>query len=165
MGAHFNLAITRYSAKWRVERHIIDQSLCPALAVTYHDVQTTKAHAFLRQVLRRPDKTMEYLKQCAFPFSSFFFLCLLRWLVMHKTNRFTAAVIMSVTYGYDVKDSDDRFVAIAEELLTLANESMLPGALLVNDLPAGWWYNFFFIVLTHTPHSTVPSGLVPRDGV
>jgi hypothetical protein len=67
MEAHFNLAITRYSDKWRVERRIIDQSLRPAVAVTYHAMQTTKAHAFLRQVLRRPDKTMEYLKQCVMP--------------------------------------------------------------------------------------------------
>jgi hypothetical protein len=73
MEAHFNLAITRYSAKWRVERHIIDQSLCPVLAETYHDVQATKAHAFMRQVLRRPDKTMEYLKQYVVP-STFFFV-------------------------------------------------------------------------------------------
>lgn len=43
---------------------------------------------------------------------------------------------MSLTYGYDVKESGDHYVAIAEELLTLASESILPGALLVNDFPA-----------------------------
>jgi hypothetical protein len=43
---------------------------------------------------------------------------------------------MSLTYGYEVKESGDHFVAIAEETLTLASESMLPGALLVNDIPA-----------------------------
>jgi hypothetical protein len=63
MEAHFNLAITRYSPKWRVERRIVDQSLRPAVAVTYHPMQTDKAHAFLRRVLRKPEKTMEYLKQ------------------------------------------------------------------------------------------------------
>lgn len=48
---------------------------------------------------------------------------------------FTGAVVMSLTYGYDVKESGDHYVAIAEELLTLASESLLPGALLVNDFP------------------------------
>jgi hypothetical protein len=43
---------------------------------------------------------------------------------------------MSLTYGYDVKESGDHYVEIAEELLTLASESILPGALLVNDFPA-----------------------------
>ena len=43
---------------------------------------------------------------------------------------------MSLTYGYDVKESGDHYVAIAQELLTLASESILPGALLVNDFPA-----------------------------
>ena len=49
---------------------------------------------------------------------------------------FTGAVVMSLTYGYDVRESGDHYVAIAEELLTLASESILPGALLVNDFPA-----------------------------
>ncbi len=67
MEAHFNLAITRYGHKWRVERRIIDQSLRPAIAVTYQPMQTVRAHAFLRQVLRCPEKTMEYLKQYVGP--------------------------------------------------------------------------------------------------
>ncbi|KAH9966199.1 cytochrome P450 [Lactifluus volemus] len=112
MGAHFNLAITRYSPKWRVERRIVDQCLRPAVTATYHDMQTRKAHAFLGKVLRRPDKTMEHLRL------------------------FIAAVVMSLTYGYDVRESSDHFVVVAEELLTLARKSMSPGALLVNDLPA-----------------------------
>lgn len=112
MEAHFNLAITRYGHKWRVERRIVDQNLRPAMAITYQPMQIVKAHAFLRQVLRCPEKTLEYLKH------------------------FTAAVVMSLTYGYDVKESGDHYVEIAEELLTLASESILPGALLVNDFPA-----------------------------
>ena len=67
MEAHFNLAITRYGHKWRVERRIIDQSLRPAIAVTYQPMQTVKAHTFLRQVLRCPEKTIEYLKQYVRP--------------------------------------------------------------------------------------------------
>ncbi|KAH9003795.1 cytochrome P450 [Lactarius hatsudake] len=110
--AHFNLAITRYGHKWRIERRIIDHSLRPSIAETHQPMQTVKTHAFLRQVLRCPERTMEYLKH------------------------FTSAVVMSLTYGYDVKESGDHYVAIAEELLTLASESMLPGALLVKDCPA-----------------------------
>ena len=69
MEAHFNLAITRYGHKWRVERRIIDQSLRPAIAVTYQPMQIVKAHAFLRQVLRCPENTLEYLKQYVEPCS------------------------------------------------------------------------------------------------
>jgi hypothetical protein len=63
MEAHFNLAITRYGDKWRVERRIVDQNLRPAIAITYQPMQIVKAHAFLRQVLRCPENTLEYLKQ------------------------------------------------------------------------------------------------------
>ncbi|KAI9435475.1 cytochrome P450 [Lactarius indigo] len=111
MEAHFNPAVTRYGHKWRVERRIIGQSFRPTIAVIHQPMQTVKAHVFLRQVLRCPEKTMEYLKH------------------------FTGAVVMSLTYGYDVKESGDHHVAIAEEF-TLASESILPSALLVNDFPA-----------------------------
>ncbi|KAI0052441.1 cytochrome P450 [Auriscalpium vulgare] len=111
MEAHFNLAITRYSDKWRVERRIIDQSLRPSAAVAYLGMQRTKAHAFLRQVLHHPENHMEYLKH------------------------FTGAVVMSLVYGYEVKEENDHFIGIAEKLLNLASESILPGALLVNDFP------------------------------
>jgi hypothetical protein len=67
MEAHFNLAITRYGHKWRVERRIVDQNLRPAIAITYQPMQIVKAHAFLRQVLRCPEKTLEYLKQYVDP--------------------------------------------------------------------------------------------------
>ncbi|KAH8987301.1 cytochrome P450 [Lactarius akahatsu] len=112
MEAHFDLAVTRYGHKWRVERRIIDQNFRPSISVTHRPIQTVKTHAFLRQVLRCPEKTIEYLKH------------------------YTSAVVMSLTYGYDVKESGDHYVAIAEELLTLTSESTLSGALLVNDFPA-----------------------------
>ncbi|KAI0044341.1 cytochrome P450 [Auriscalpium vulgare] len=111
MKAHFNLAITPYSDKWRSERRIIDQSLRPSAAVAYLDMQKSRAHTFLRQTLDKPELAMEYLKH------------------------FTGAIVMSLVYGYDVADSGDPFIDTAEKLLTLASESILPGALLVNDFP------------------------------
>ncbi|KAI0063359.1 cytochrome P450 [Artomyces pyxidatus] len=112
MEAHFNLAITPYSQKWRTERRIIDQSLRPSAAMAYLPMQRAKAHAFLRQVLRDPEHTIGHLKH------------------------FTGAVVMSLVYGYDVQETNDRFIDIAERLLNLASESILPGAVLVNDFPS-----------------------------
>jgi hypothetical protein len=85
---------------------------------------------------------------------------------MHKKKRFIAAVVMSLTYGYDVKESSDHFVVVAEELLTLARKSMSPGALLVNDLPACTCCTCFFLKLfSQLSYSKVPARLVPWDGV
>ena len=42
---------------------------------------------------------------------------------------------MAITYGYEIKENNDRMICAARELATLISESALPGALLVNELP------------------------------
>jgi hypothetical protein len=38
-------------------------------------------------------------------------------------------------YGYEVKELNDKKVNAAKNMVQLASETALPGALLVNDLP------------------------------
>jgi hypothetical protein len=44
-------------------------------------------------------------------------------------------LILAIAYGYEVQGRHDRRVDIARRLAKLASETVLPGALLVNDLP------------------------------
>ncbi|KAI0310845.1 cytochrome P450 [Amylostereum chailletii] len=49
-------------------------------------------------------------------------------------HEFSASVILSVAYGYDIKNLDDEYIRVAEE----ANQNniyIVPGALLVNHIP------------------------------
>jgi hypothetical protein len=50
-------------------------------------------------------------------------------------SRYTGAIILSIVYGYEVKEKDDPFVAIAEEFSSLMERAIFPGELIVNTLP------------------------------
>ena len=43
---------------------------------------------------------------------------------------------MSLAYGYEIAEANDRYVAIAEDAISKAVASVLPGARLVNVVPA-----------------------------
>jgi hypothetical protein len=57
-------------------------------------------------------------------------------------------------YGYEVKELNDRKVNAATNLLQLAGENTLPGALLVNDLPfcklSLWYWTSSALIHTST---------------
>ncbi|THH21540.1 hypothetical protein EW146_g50 [Bondarzewia mesenterica] len=108
----FNLSMRRYSEEWRLGRRIADHSLRPSAAMTYRPMQTRKCHRMLRQLLRRPEEYVEHIRH------------------------FTAAIAMSLAYGYQIAESNDRYVAIAEDAIAKAVASVLPGARLVNTVPA-----------------------------
>jgi hypothetical protein len=48
----------------------------------------------------------------------------------------TGGVILKITYGYDVKGSDDSLIEIAEAALLGFSQSTTPGAWLVDIIPA-----------------------------
>jgi hypothetical protein len=52
-----------------------------------------------------------------------------------KPRSMSAAIVMSTTYGYDVKPKGDHFVEIAEEAIERMALAILPGAALVNAIP------------------------------
>ena len=44
-------------------------------------------------------------------------------------------LILAMTYGYEVQGRDDRKIDAARRVAELGSATVLPGALLVNDLP------------------------------
>jgi len=47
----------------------------------------------------------------------------------------SGAIIMAVTYGYNAKQSGDRFISVAKKAAGIMSELTLPGAHLVTDFP------------------------------
>jgi len=47
----------------------------------------------------------------------------------------TGALVMSLTYGLDIKSHDDRFLAAAERALATLEEAAVPGAFLIDTFP------------------------------
>ncbi|KAI0065754.1 cytochrome P450 [Artomyces pyxidatus] len=111
MELHWAIPIARYAEQWRSGRRALDRSLRQSAAVLYRPIQKAKAHAFLKNLLARPEDFREHLEH------------------------FQGAMLMAITYGYDVEERHDVHLGKARELSDLAASTVLPGALLVNDLP------------------------------
>jgi hypothetical protein len=44
-------------------------------------------------------------------------------------------LILAITYGYEAQGRSDRKIEVARRMADLGSATVLPGALLVNDLP------------------------------
>ena len=58
-----------------------------------------------------------------------------RYPVANPSLSTTGALIMSLTYGFDIKSHEDRFLAAAERALATLEEATVPGAFLVDTFP------------------------------
>ncbi|ETW77258.1 cytochrome P450 monooxygenase 4 [Heterobasidion irregulare TC 32-1] len=108
----FNVFMARYrTSRWKIGRKIAEHSLRQSAAVAYRPMQLRKIHDFLR-------KLVCYARRFIDPLDSM-----------------TAAIIMSLTYGYEIAESHDKFVGQVEGIVQRASAAILPGATLINFLP------------------------------
>lgn len=101
----------KYTEPFRLSRKLLDRSLRPATITAYRLLLETNAHNFLHQVFANPDELEAYL------------------------YHMSGSLMLAMGYGYEVKGLDDRKIKVARKLAQLIGETVLPGALLVNDLP------------------------------
>ncbi|KAF8139506.1 cytochrome P450, partial [Mycena galopus ATCC 62051] len=111
MGWDFNLGLLPLGDRWRVQRRMFQQHFRRDVSRNYRPVQIKKVHQLLRGLLSSPDEFRELIKTLA------------------------AATIMSTIYGYEVKPSNDQFVALSENAVKKLSESFFPGAVAVNTFP------------------------------
>ncbi|KAF8147296.1 cytochrome P450 [Mycena galopus ATCC 62051] len=111
MGWDFNLGLLPLGDRWRVQRRMFQQHFRRDVSRNYRPVQIKKVHQLLRGLLSSPHEFRELIKTLA------------------------AATIMSIIYGYEVKPSNDRFVALSENAVKKLLESVFPGAIAVNTFP------------------------------
>ena len=57
------------------------------------------------------------------------------WFITYPSRSSTGALIMFLTYGFDVKSHDDPFLAAAERAVLAVEEATVPGAFLVDTFP------------------------------
>jgi hypothetical protein len=50
--------------------------------------------------------------------------------------RLNGSIALSITYGYKVSNKHDRFVALAEKVVADVTSALVPGAFLVDTIPA-----------------------------
>lgn len=107
----WNIVFTSYSHEWRAQRRVSDRSLRPSAALLYRPMQRRYTHDFLKKLLHRPEALDEHIAHL------------------------TGAIVINLAYGYEIAESNDRFVSLAEEISYRSSAVFLPGATLVNALP------------------------------
>ncbi|KAJ6621897.1 cytochrome P450 [Mycena sp. CBHHK59/15] len=110
-GWDYNMSFMPHGDKWRQYRRMFHQHFRRDAIVAYRPIQMRKIYDMLRNLLASPEHFFEHVKTLA------------------------AAIVMAVTYGYDVKPTNDRFVDLAEDGVKRICEAVFPGAFAVNSLP------------------------------
>lgn len=132
MGWDFSFAHMVYGDRWKKHRRVFHHQFQPSIAPSYYPIQTREAHGLLRRFLRSPD-TLDYnLRQSVF-FRFYLILKFCCWL--YSVDRNAASLVMKVTYGIQIADTNDAYVAIAGKALEGAAMATSPGAFLVDFIP------------------------------
>ncbi|KAI0253723.1 cytochrome P450 [Lactifluus subvellereus] len=104
------LPISRKSKSWREGRRLLDRSLRPGGTTSYRHMMEEKTRTFLAKLLDTPKHFRDHIE-------------LLQ-----------GRLVMSLTYGYDLKDNDD-IITAPVQATEIMSQLILPGAALVNHLP------------------------------
>ncbi|KAI9454936.1 cytochrome P450 [Russula earlei] len=102
------LPTSRKNETWREGRKLLDRSLRPGATISYRQMMQENTHRFLAQLLATPRDFRGHIEAGKF--------------------------VMSLTYGYDLKDGDT-MISAPVQAVEILSRLILPGAALVNHLP------------------------------
>ncbi|KAI6001137.1 cytochrome P450 [Pisolithus marmoratus] len=101
-GWSFNTAMISYSNRWRLHRRLFHQAFRAEASLSYRPIQMRKARELLLNLLEAPADFPAHFKT------------------------YSASVIMSIVYGYELAPRDDPIITIVERAVDLAIESIRP---------------------------------------
>ncbi|TFK53779.1 cytochrome P450 [Heliocybe sulcata] len=110
-GWDWNLGLLPYGDRWRVRRREIHQQFRAEKVDDYAPVVMKHAHQLLDNLLNTPANYQSHLKH------------------------YVGAVILKITYDYDVAHEDDRYVYMAERAAGIGGTLFVPGGTLANVFP------------------------------
>ncbi|KAG9087689.1 hypothetical protein FS749_002745 [Ceratobasidium sp. UAMH 11750] len=111
MGWSKSVVLSQYGDRLKRYRRLLQSVLAGGAALRFRPLQTQEARRFASRMARTPENLVQHIRHNA------------------------AAVIMKIGYGYDVSDTSDRYISIAERALGLFAAATVPGAHLVDLMP------------------------------
>ncbi|KAF8123450.1 cytochrome P450 [Boletus edulis] len=108
-GWSFHLTWAQYGDRWRLQRRIFHQTFRAEAALAFRPVQLEKARQLVLDILSAPHDFSKHIQ------------------------KFSAAVIMSIVYDYEVAPEHDHLVELFERGNALAMESLTPEASSIID--------------------------------
>ncbi|EKM54974.1 uncharacterized protein PHACADRAFT_142793 [Phanerochaete carnosa HHB-10118-sp] len=111
VGFDWNIGVARYGPYWRDARRVFSQAFHPQVVVRYRPAEVKLTHKFLRDLIDTPEDFRGHIKS------------------------FSGRQILHITYGLDIQDHDDPYIAAAERGGQIASACMIPGSYLVDLVP------------------------------
>ncbi|KAG2032312.1 cytochrome P450 [Suillus americanus] len=106
-----SLVFLSYGDRLRRQRKNLQRVIGSRAAVgVYNEIEEVETLRFLKRVLAKPDQLQEHIRHT------------------------TGAIILRISYGYEVKENDDPFVDLADRATSQASQGLL-GVFMVDYLP------------------------------
>ncbi|KAF5359752.1 hypothetical protein D9756_003023 [Leucocoprinus leucothites] len=111
-GWSFTTGMMRNNDRWRSERRVFQQTFKRDSVSRFLPIQTTKIHAMLRQLLADPENFFEHYRTLS------------------------AAIVLEIAYGYEVKPKNDHVVEVVERAVAqLIENNANPSVAALNVFP------------------------------
>ncbi|KAF8812810.1 cytochrome P450 [Phlegmacium glaucopus] len=112
VGWNKSLGLLSYGERFRNYRKFLHQVMgnVPSASLFY-PVEELETHRFLKRVAENPGDLAAHLRKTA------------------------GAIILHISYGYEVKERDDPFVTLADEAMSQISLASAPGSFLVDFIP------------------------------
>ncbi|EJF57353.1 cytochrome P450 [Dichomitus squalens LYAD-421 SS1] len=111
VGLGYEFALMKYSDAWRQRRRIFHSFFHQGVVSQYRPVRLREVRRLLGKLLDEPEK------------------------FLHHSRHYIGGTIMSAVYGIEIKDQNDKFIAIAEKGGEIFSDVMVPGRYLVELFP------------------------------
>ncbi|CCM05258.1 uncharacterized protein FIBRA_07468 [Fibroporia radiculosa] len=112
------MVLLSYGDDWRAQRKLVVQSFTQSLVPRYYSIQEHEARRLVQGVMRDPSTLVMQTKGV---------------LMGHRR---IAAIIMRVTYGYEVEGEKDKMINTSFEAMDNFSQATEPGAFMVDLIPA-----------------------------
>lgn len=107
-----SLALLPYGDRLKKHRRLFHQSIGSNTSLSqFYPVEEAEAHKFLKRLLISPHDLAKHIRQTA------------------------GAIILHISHGYEVRETDDPFVTLADTAVEQFSLSTAPGNFLVNFIP------------------------------
>ncbi|KAF8994706.1 cytochrome P450 [Cyathus striatus] len=111
MGWDFHFALMDYGNTWRQHRKVMHQAFTASAVKDFRPQQIKAARGLIKRLLSVPEDTVDEIRLMS------------------------GEIILSTTYGINVKSVDDRYIRLAEEGIDPLNQALIPGTFLVDTFP------------------------------
>ncbi|KAG1869546.1 cytochrome P450 [Suillus subluteus] len=112
VGWKHSLGLLSYGDRFRCYRKNIHRAIGNRAAMNIYDpIEEIETHRFLQRIFAKPEQLQAHIRHTA------------------------GAIILRISYGYDVKEGDDPFVDLADRAMDQLSRSTATGAFMVDIIP------------------------------